>query len=238
MVASTGRVAVRDRDCLVGVVSTDADLARFLQERWYRIPERTLGRALARDALDSASLIAIYQSGSLGTGLPGAIEWFADIERVERVRRRDLIVDEPTHPAADEQYLVVRLSAPTRLPRPILSRRARRITFIRTTRSRILCAEDVNDLIVGTPEEERLWQRIRHLDAERRTLMNLGGTVMEVDFAVFSGERSVGLLCRDQQEIEPAAEGSDWSVLRFSPVRLRHDLEGCLEELRAELGRG
>jgi hypothetical protein len=226
----------RRRDALVAVVREDCDLERFRSERWYRIPARAMGTALGAGTLHEAGALALYQTTSITAGLPGAIELWGEIESIERRVRREIIPSEPDHPSADEEYQVVRVRDVRRLERPITSRRRRRFTFLRTTTDRLLAAEDLNDLIVGDETEEKLWESLKKLGAERRCYMEAGNAVMEVDFALFNGERSLGLLCRENASApsELSEAGNDeWSILRFTPGELDVAFDECLRAILA-----
>ena len=229
------------RDCLIGVVTNDADLERFARDRIYRIPTRSLGRALGATALDETKYLALYQTSSIAEGLPGAIEMWGEVEKISRQLRRKILPHEPDHPSADELYHLIRLKSVARLERPILSRRPRRLTFIRTTMRHLLAASELNDLIVGTPSEEKLWSSLKERDVERRFLIDRGGLVMELDFAIFSGEESLGVICRDDAP-RPSAlaplRNDGWSILRFSPAALEADFGTCLKRIMTTLGGG
>ncbi len=224
------------RDCLVGVVADDADLHRFRDEKWYRIPDRALGRSLGRDALHELRTLAIYQSGGVTDGLPGSIELWGEIAAIETMRRRELLPEERTHPAADELYHRLRIDAVRRLPQPIVSRLPRRVTFLRTTRERLLQAVDLNDLVIVSAAEDRLWREVREAYPEfsRNVFMQVNGVLMEVDFALMLGERSLGVLCRDDDRIAEAQEKGHpeaWRIIRFSPSRVEKELEECVREI-------
>jgi hypothetical protein len=221
------------RDCLVAVVTNDADLARFATERWYRIPARAIGRTLAADALTDLRHIALYQTCSVTAGLPGAVELHGAVSSITTEVRRALLPDEPDHPHAHEEYHVVRVGAVERLEHPLVSLHPRRITFLRTARERLLAARDVNDLYIGTVVEEELWCTLRELGAQRRCFMNVSDQVMEVDFAIVNGARAVGVICGGEDAYEPAAGA--WSVVRFSHAELERDLARCLSEIIALL---
>jgi hypothetical protein len=229
------------RDCLVAVVTNDADLHRFARDRWYRVPARAVGHAIGSGALEESRSLALYQTSGVRDGLPGAIELWGDVEEMLTLPRREIIPGEPSHPAAAELYHLLRLSRVDRLPTPIIARRPRRLTFLRTTRDRLLNAVDINDLIVGSPAEERLWRalRARGGEMERRLFMRADDLVMEVDFALFREERALGLLCDDvlRGDCDPADVVDAWRILRFSPGRLDRDLSGCLEEIAVLLER-
>lgn len=226
------------RDCLVAVVTNDADLRRFTHDRWYRVPVRAVGRAIGEDALREARTLALYQTSGIRDGLPGTIELWGDVEEMLMLPRRDIIPEEPDHPAAAELYHLLRLTHIDRFPAPIVARRPRRLTFLRTTRDRLFSAGDINDLIVGSPAEERLWRALRENggEMERHLFMRADDLVMEVDFALFQEERALGLLCDDVRwgHFDPADVIDAWRILRFSPSRLDRDLSGCLDEI-AEL---
>jgi hypothetical protein len=231
----------RTRDCLIAVVNNDADLRRFTDEHWYRIPGRAVGRMLGAGALAEASVLALYQTASIGGGMPGAIELWGEIAQRLVVARRELLPGEPDHPAADEAYHLIKLRSVERLPAPIVSRRARRITFLRTTRAHLLHASDINELIVGTPAEERLWRAMRGDgelgEIERRYYMRMDDVVMEVDFALFREGRALGVQCREAGHIGIAGEEGPvaWKILRFSPARLDREFAVCLEEIAATM---
>lgn len=224
------------RDTLVAVVTNDTDLQRFAEEGWYRIPARAVGRTLAADALQQTSTLALYQTGAITAGLPSAIELWGEVTEVLPKLRRELLPNEPDHPAADELYHLIRVAQVRRLERPIVSRRPRRVTFIRTTREKLLAATDLNDLVIGTDAEERLWKSLENLEAERKYFMRVSDVMMEVDFALFEQGKTVGIIVAPDEPTATAARESAtdaWRILRFSPNRLQSDLAGCLQEIMA-----
>lgn len=247
------------RDCLVAVVNNDLDLERFTRDRWYRIPERALGRSLRRESLREISALALYQTAGISAGLPGAIELWGEVEDISTLTRRELLPEEPEHPAADEPYRLIRIGRVERLPAPVVAPRPRRITFLRTSRRRLLSATRIDDLFLGSPREEELWETLRGLDAERRVLMTVRDTVVEVDFAIYRDGCALGILCGDASISEPRdgdARGGDgrggdgrggaspeepavdaWMVLRFSPAELDADLARCLGRIMNLLDR-
>lgn len=181
-------------------------------------------------------MLALYQTTGIRNGLPSAVELWGEIREVARVSRRE-IIPEPDHPAADDLYHVIRVGPVERLERPIVSRRPRRVTFIRTTSERLFRAVDINDLVIGSSVEEKLWGELRELDVERKYLMQADGLVMEVDFAIFYGETTLGIVLEPGGEEGVLRQGSGsserkvWSILRFSPSRLDADLAACVQEI-------
>jgi hypothetical protein len=224
-----------ERDCLIGVVTNDIDLRRYADERWYRIPARAVGRSLKREAIEGSGVLALYQGAGISDGLPGAVELWGEIEGVRLRPRRLIIPDEPRHPAADDDYYLISIGAVERLDSPIISHRPRRITFLRTTRDRLFGASDINDLIVGTPAEERLWRSLREegMAPERKLYMRVGEMMTEVDFAIFKGDRGLGIVCGEGRTAEPGMSGGigGWRIIRFSPAELEGRFAACLREI-------
>jgi hypothetical protein len=87
----------------------------------------------------------------------------------ELATRAELFRDQPDHPWANEPYYKIQLGPLERLPRPIPSRRWRRITFLYTTGECLLVADEINDLVIQSEERELLWKALRErgLHAER-----------------------------------------------------------------------
>lgn len=220
-----------ERDCLVAVVTSDADLSRFIDDCWYRIPDRVIGRLLAYRSLAEIRRIGLYQSGSVSKGLPGVIEVHGAIEGISVETRRTIIPEEPDHASADDAYHVVRVSSVERLEAPLTSVRPRRITFVRTTSERLLHARDINDLFIGTAAQETLWASLRELGAERRLFMTVSDQVMEVDFAIVNGGRSVAIMCGDDENYVPAAAAGEWSIVRFADAEVEQDLPSCIQQI-------
>ncbi len=133
----------------------DLDIAR--DEHWYRIPVRRLPRRAV-----GAPILAFYQPKAFGQER-WAVRYYALAQRWAEARRIDLLPGEPDHPRAHEPYYQVWLGPLQTLPRPIASRRWRRVTFIVTHWQRLLEAEAVEDLQHGSVWDESLWQAMRNL---------------------------------------------------------------------------
>ena len=130
----------------------DFDIARLLG--WYRIPLRTAPKVIAVDYL------AFYQPASFGEH-GGRIEYVAEVRGHELTTRAALLRDEPDHPRAGEEYYKIQLGPLEKLPRPILARRWRRVTFLYTTGAHLLSAATLHDLVVRDSERSTLWKALR-----------------------------------------------------------------------------
>jgi hypothetical protein len=183
---------------LVAVLNSPVDLTRALQQGWYRIP---LARAPKRVA---AEYLALYQTGAFPPDERWLIRWFAPVRAYMIASRRDLIPEEPDHPRVDESYYRVALGRAIRLPRPIPSRRLRRITFIPTTVQRLYEASEINDLWIKSSAQERMWAALKQaeLEAERQYPLREELPQYVADFAVFCRNGRIAVVFSDEPEEE------------------------------------
>lgn len=215
-----------DSPVLVVVVNAPADLARARDEGWYRIP---LDRAPPRVAAD---YLAFYQTAAFPVEERWAVRWLAPVRGYRIAARRELIPSEPDHPRADALYYKVVLGALAPLPRPVPSRRLRRITFIPTTLGRLLQAEEINDLWIKSRAQERLWAALKQADLEAERQYPLRDELPQyvADFALFCRDGRIAVLVTDEpraagemREAPPAdylLAAEQWRVVRVTMAEL------------------
>jgi len=236
-----------DAPVLVVVVNQPADLHRAIQDGWYRIP---VIRAPVRTA---AEFLAFYQTGAFPLGDRHLIRWMAPVRGYFLASRRQLIPEEPDHPRADEQYYRVSLGEPVPLPRPIPSRRLRRITFIPSTLSRLNQAEEINDLWIRSTAQQRLWEALKQcgLDGECQFPLQDDLPSHVADFALFCRAGGIAVtISESRREAGQVGEGDKvvtdylaqlgkWRLFRTSTSEIEQDLAGCagrLAVLVADMG--
>jgi len=203
-----------------------------------------------------AEILAFYQTQALGDER-WSVNYYAPIRRIHLAQRQSLLPKEADHPRAQDWYYRIEIGPLQRLSHPIPSQRLRRITFISTTLARLLSAAEINDLWLGTEQEERLWEAFKQNDisVERRVLLREGDEALQaaasfqdeaylVDFVAPCREGNVAILCggagpmgegsalreRPAADYELAATG--WTILRFSPDQIERSLEDCLTSVR------
>jgi len=142
---------------LVAIMHRPQDLEIARSQHWYRIPVARLPQRAA-----NAPILAFYQTKAFGAE-KWSINYYAEAEAWDIVKRIELLPEEPEHRRAGEQYYRVRLGDLQRLPHPIVSRKWRRITFTLTHWERLLVAEEIGELTHGTIWEEHLWRALRRL---------------------------------------------------------------------------
>ncbi len=203
----------------------DLEIARVLG--WYRIPFKTAPKTVSVDYL------AFYQTAKFGDD-KWSINYVAPVRGHELTTRAQLMRTQPDHPRAEEPYYKIQLGTLERLPRPIPSRAWRRITFLYTTGEKLLEATELNDLIVQSPERQRLWQALRDrgLAAEKQYERQPAG---EIDLALLCALGQLGINIGEA----PAQlkEGQPWSYLAISPAAVSDDLPGVVAQIEAAVQR-
>lgn len=138
----------------------DLEIARVLG--WYRIPLATAPKVVAVDYL------AFYQPASFGAR-KWRIEVLAPVKGHELKTRSEILQDEPDHPRAGEAYYKIQLGPLEPLPRPILAKEWKRLTFLYTTGEYMAKAETLADLTVHAEERQLLWRSLRERAQSNQT---------------------------------------------------------------------
>lgn len=115
----------------------DLEIARW--DHWYRIPVKHAPADYLADYL------AFYLTAEFGDE-KWAVHEYAKVRGHELVRRVDLFPAEPDHARANDLYYKMQLGPLERLPRPILSLRWRRVSFVQTTGDRFMHALEIGEL--------------------------------------------------------------------------------------------
>ena len=140
-------------------------------------------------------------------------------------------------------WVITRLSPLQRLPKPIISRRWRRVVFIPTTWQKFVNAVEINDLYDESPLEDRLWVELKRvqINAERQEFVQVKGRTYALDFAIYCtlGKMDVetdgDTWHADPQRIpldnlrDNDLETAGWKLLRFNTKQIQEQMaEYCL----------
>ncbi len=232
---------------LVAILNNRPDFERARLERWYRIPVRT-----APDDLPNIEWIAFYLTQAFGAA-KWAVRYWAKVEGISQVPRVELLPGEPAHPRANELYNRLKLGELQMRPEPIFSRRRRRIVFIPSIWKKFATALEVNDLVHGSPLEDRLWAAFKQENvdtgAERQWWEGTRKTRYCLDFALFCPDRNIDVECDgDRWHSTPERTPYDnarnnfleqrgWHVLRFNTRQLKDDISGCVRAVKNTIDR-
>jgi hypothetical protein len=97
------------------------------------------------------------------------------------VPRQLLFPGEPEGKKTRKIYYKLILNPLEKLPKPVFSRRRRRIVFISTTWQKFLQAVEINDLYDESPLEDRLWAELKrfNIPAERQEFITVYQNINE-----------------------------------------------------------
>jgi len=180
------------------------------------------------------------------------VNYFERVKEVRIARRRELLPEDPIDQKSDRDYYQVRLHSLERLPRPIFSRRWRRIVFIASTWDKLVTAAEINDLFDDSPLENRLWAELKRLEveAERQWSVKVERVFYFLDFALFCDKGKIDVETEgdawhaDPQRIpqdnrrDNDLEASGWHVLRFNGHQIREELaDYCMPNITDMINR-
>lgn len=212
---------------LIAVLNSQRDLEIARVLGWYRIPLATAPKTVHVDYL------AFYQTARFGDE-KWAIHYVARVHGHELTTRGELLRTESDHPRAAEAYYKIQIGPLERLPRPIPSRKWRRLTFLFTTVERLQAAEEINDLVVQSAERELLWAALRERQIAAERQYEAGRKAGQLDFAVLCQLGNLGILFGDGP---PQLKEPGWDYLVFPEVRLQNDLPGCVQAIESAVER-
>jgi very-short-patch-repair endonuclease len=239
-------------EALVAILKERRDFDTLINEGWYRIPVQKAPRC------SPPAWLAFYQP-KVFAKQAYAVRYYGRVGKIEKLPRRVLRPDEPTHPKADQPYYRVELEQLQELPHPISSRRLRRIVFIPTTYHKLMHAEEINDLFNESPLEDRLWDelKVRRISAERQWEEKVRDRLYYLDFALFCNDGKIDIEAdgdtwhTERERIKSDNDRNNdltaagWRVLRFNGQEIREaaetycvsritELVGCLGGLQEE----
>ena len=236
-------------EVLVAIMNNLLDFAIARDQHWYRIPVRSVERLLK--ARWPPQWLAFYQTRVFGNEAY-AVRYYAHVLDIRQVFRWQLFPDEPFDERAKKRYYQVMLSPLQRLPRPILSRRWRRIVFIPTTWHKFMNAVEINDLYDESPLEDRLWAELKRLKiaAERQYFVKVKDRQYALDFAIFCDRGKIDVETDgDTWHADPARIPLDnqrdndltslgWAILRFNSHQIREAaVEYCVPTIMESINR-
>ncbi|MDH7490730.1 MAG: hypothetical protein QHH80_14650 [Anaerolineae bacterium] len=210
---------------LVVLVNSRRDWEIVQTQGWYRIPVNRAPRQVGAD------LLAFYFS-KVFADMAWSVRFVAPVLRFELARRRELLPDEADHPRADDWYYRVVLGPLEPLPRPIPSRRLRRLVFLPTTLGRLLSAEEINDLWIREPLEERVWRALKGagLRPEASFEVRDAGMRYEIAIAIPCAQGGVGVGLAERAPVPPG-----WTYV--SAASAGGDMAGVVARVLAEVQR-
>jgi very-short-patch-repair endonuclease len=223
-------------DVLVAMINNEHDYARMQNELWYRIPVNTAPPIIAKN---EAAIIAFYATSKVKEN-KWLIRHYGSIKSIKEVSRQELFPEEPaSSPKFHKRYFKLELEKLEELPKPIVSTRGHRNTFIPTTKQKFFNSTNINLLFNSTSLEQKVQNKLTeaNIPFEREWRVTMNAMTYYLDFAIFCKVRPINIECdgnfwhdypakvhydkRRNNELERKG----WSVLRFTEDDLNHNLE-------------
>lgn len=236
-------------EVLVAIMNNLLDFAIARDQHWYRIPVRSVEKFLKERW--PPRWLAFYQTKVFGDEAH-AVSYYARVLDIRQVSRWQLFPNEPHDEKGKRRYHQLFLSPLQQLPKPIFSRRWRRIVFIRTTWHKFANAVEINDLYDESPLEDRLWAELKRLriEAERQYFVPAKVQRYALDFAIFCEQGKMDVETDgDTWHADPARipldnqrdndlTGLGWSILRFNGSQIRETVaEYCVPAILETINR-
>jgi len=227
---------------LVAIINHPLDLEIARKQHWYRIPVKSVEKRL-KDRWPPKR-IAFYQTKIFGPE-KYAINYFAEVLKIETAYRRELFPDEPLNEKSNRQYYKLIIDDLQPLGNPIFSRRWRMIVFIPTTWDKFQKAAEINDLWDESPLEDRIWAGLKTLRiyAERQEEV-MAEKIYFLDFAVYCAKGKIDVETdgdswhanRKQAKKDNYRDNNlataGWKILRFNTPQIQENLDDyCIPKI-------
>ena len=158
--------STKKEELLVGIVNRIGDYNIIHNQFWYRIPVDKADKML-KDRWPPR-WIAFHYTSRIKKN-PQMILHYGKVSSIEVRSRKELFPNEKTNYKTRRNYYKISIGEVFTLPKPILSRRFRKIVFIQTTYKKFINAIEVNDLFDGSRLEDRLWAEMKRKMISRRS---------------------------------------------------------------------
>ena len=230
-------------EVLVAIINNRGDFNIAYEQHWYRIPVSSAKKFIKQNW--PPKWLAFYQTRIFGQEAY-AINYYSKVIDIQKVYRQQLFPNEPLNEKSHKKYYKLILQPLQRLPKPIISRRFRRIVFITTTTEKFFNANEINDLYDESPLEDKLWEELKRLEiqAERQEWVTVNNNNYRLDFNIYCLEGNVDVETDgDIYHANPKKstkdnirnndlESAGWKVLRFTTIQIKNQLtEYCVPNI-------
>lgn len=238
---SDAEAQVTNERVLVAIVKTRADLQYFTEQQWYRVPVEA---GITRNESWPPHWVAAFETVRAGGDAQQVLR-YARVVGHEIKSREELFPEVNAGIRAGKMYYQLRLGNLETLRTPLVPRRPRRTAFIQTTMTKLLAAQEFNDLFNDSPYEDQLWQAFKsqRIDAERQWPFPTRERKYVLDFALFCRTRAIDVEVdgRPHHSVEVRSVSdaerdrqlamSGWAVVRFRTAEVAKRLSYCLERV-------
>jgi very-short-patch-repair endonuclease len=176
-----------------------------------------------------------------------AVNYYAEVIDIRKAYRFELFPGNPLDEKKEKLYFKLTTGPLVRLPRPIFSRRMRRVVFIPTTWEKFIMAQEINELYYESQLEERLWEELIkfNIPAERQEFVTVEGTNYFLDFAVYCANGKIAIEADgDKWHANPEKSAKDnlrdnalktvgWNIFHFTSSQIIEQTSTyCLPQIK------
>lgn len=236
-------------ELLVGIVNNISDYDIIQNRFWYRIPVDKADKLLKKRW--PPDWIAFYYTDSIKK-YPQMVIHYGKVSRISVESRKELFPSEKKNYKTNKEYYKISFDEVRILPKPILSRRWRRIVFIQTTFRKFIKAREVNDLFDGSTLEDRLWAEFKRnrISADRQEVVKIDDKFYSLDFSIYCKKGKINIeLDGDRWHHNPKGSAKDnirnndltsngWSVIRFDSQQVHEKMETyCIPTIKVSINK-
>jgi len=234
---------------LVGIVNSKSDFDIIHNQHWYRIPIDKAEKLLKKRW--PPIWIAFYYTNAIKDN-PQMIIHYARVSSIKEAARKELFPNEKENYKSKRSYFKISFRKIYTLPKPILSRRWRRIVFINTTYKKFIAAIEINDLFDGSSLEDRLWVQMKRdrISAERQEVIKVDDNFYFLDFAIHCKKGKLNIETDgDRYHHNPKSADKDnirgndlvskgWNIIRFNSNQIREKMDTyCLPTIKTNINK-
>jgi very-short-patch-repair endonuclease len=243
------KTVTKKEELLVGIVHTQSDFEIIQNQHWYRVPVEKVNKNLKKRW--PPKRIAFYYTNSI-KDYPHMIIHYAKVSSIIEATRQELFPEKTESYKSKRSYYKISFKKVEELPKPILSRRWRRIVFIQTTYKKFINAVEVNDLFDESHLEDRLWAEFKRnrVSAERQQVVKIDEKFYFLDFAIHCKKGKLDIETDgDRYHHNPEAAAKDnvrnndltsngWNVIRFDSQQIHEKMEVyCLPTIMTNINK-
>ena len=236
-------------ELLVGIVNEVSDYDIIKNHFWYRIPVESVDKMLKKRW--PPDWIAFYYTAAIKE-YPQMIIHYGKVSNITIDTRKELFPSEKQTDKTSKKYYHISFDEIRILPKPILSRRGRRIVFIQTTFKKFIKAKEVNDLLEGSALEDKLWAEFqrKRICAERQEIVKVSNNFCFLDFSIYCKKGKINIETDgDRWHHNAMGSGKDnartddltsngWSIIRFNSEEINEKMEiYCIPTIKTSINK-
>lgn len=234
-------------EVLIAIMNKALDFSILRERLWYRIPVVNKTKLL-KDKWPP-KWMAFYQTKKFNHEA-FSINYYGEVSDIQEVSRWELFPEKANDEKKNDKYYKISFSSINLLPKPIPSRRLRRIVFIPTNWDRFSTASEINDLFMESNLEEVIWAQFKkwNIPAERQEHVKINKQNYFLDFSIYCTKGKIAVeadgdfwhanpeKAYEDNLRDTALKLSGWEIFHFSEKQIREEMtDYCLPTINKKI---